>query len=96
MIEARAVRFCRMPHHDHRASDSRAAKWAETNTPPGDGPEVVPLSAARARATEEAAAAIARELNLPIRYIGVGEKIDDLRPFKAQDFVAALFDTDDK
>ncbi len=40
--------------------------WAETSTPPGDTPEVVPLSAARARAAEEAAAAIARELNGPV------------------------------
>jgi fused signal recognition particle receptor len=37
---------------------------------------------------------IAARSKVPIRYIGVGEKIDDLRPFKAQDFVAALFDTD--
>lgn len=35
---------------------------------------------------------IASRGKVPIRYIGVGEKIDDLRPFKAQDFVAALFD----
>lgn len=35
--------------------------------------------------------AIANELNLPIRYIGVGEKIEDLRNFKAQDFIEALF-----
>ena len=39
---------------------------------------------------------IAARTQVPIRYIGVGEQIDDLRPFKAQDFVAALFDTDDK
>jgi DNA-binding CsgD family transcriptional regulator len=55
-----------MSHHDHRASDSRPAKWAETSPPPGDSPEVVPLSAARARAAEEAAGAIARELNGPV------------------------------
>jgi fused signal recognition particle receptor len=35
--------------------------------------------------------AIARELNLPIRYIGVGEKIDDLLPFDPEQFVASLF-----
>jgi DNA-binding CsgD family transcriptional regulator len=55
-----------MSHHDQRASDSRPAKWGEMSTPSGDGPEVVPLSAARARATEEAAATIARELNGPL------------------------------
>jgi fused signal recognition particle receptor len=36
--------------------------------------------------------AIARELNLPIRYIGVGEQIDDLLPFDTEKFVASLFD----
>ena len=35
--------------------------------------------------------AIARQLGLPIRYIGVGEQIDDLRPFVANDFIKALF-----
>jgi len=34
---------------------------------------------------------IAKQLKLPIRYIGVGEKIDDLREFVAKDFVEALF-----
>lgn len=36
--------------------------------------------------------AIANKLHLPIRFIGVGEKIDDLKPFEAQNFVNALFD----
>jgi fused signal recognition particle receptor len=36
--------------------------------------------------------AISRELNLPIRYVGVGEKIDDLLPFDPQQFVASLFE----
>ncbi|MGE5488170.1 MAG: signal recognition particle-docking protein FtsY [bacterium] len=35
---------------------------------------------------------IARELNLPIRYIGVGEKIDDILPFEPDKFVASLFE----
>ncbi len=35
--------------------------------------------------------AIAKELRLPIRFIGVGEKIEDLRPFQAREFVSALF-----
>jgi fused signal recognition particle receptor len=34
---------------------------------------------------------IARELNIPIRYIGIGEGIDDLRRFKSKEFVKALF-----
>lgn len=36
--------------------------------------------------------AIAKQLALPIRFIGVGELVDDLRPFVADEFVAALFD----
>ena len=36
--------------------------------------------------------AIAEKLALPIRFIGVGEGIDDLREFKASDFVDALLD----
>ena len=38
--------------------------------------------------------AIADQMGLPIRYIGVGEGIGDLQPFDAQAFVAALFDQD--
>ncbi len=36
--------------------------------------------------------AIADELNLPIRYIGVGEGIDDLKTFQPKKFINALFD----
>lgn len=39
--------------------------------------------------------AIANQLELPIRFIGVGESIDDLRPFNSSDFVNALFSKDD-
>ena len=39
--------------------------------------------------------AIAHKLGLPIRFIGVGEGIEDLRAFKANDFVNALFDKED-
>lgn len=39
---------------------------------------------------------IASKTHVPIRFIGVGEKIDDLRPFSAKSFVAALFQTDEK
>jgi fused signal recognition particle receptor len=38
-------------------------------------------------------AAIARQSPKPLRFIGVGEGIDDLQPFRAKDFVDALFDT---
>ncbi len=36
---------------------------------------------------------IANELKFPVRYIGIGEKMDDLRDFNAGDFVEALFDS---
>jgi fused signal recognition particle receptor len=36
--------------------------------------------------------AIARELALPILYVGVGEKIEDLLPFNPRDFVASIFE----
>jgi fused signal recognition particle receptor len=38
------------------------------------------------------AVAIAHDLKLPIRYVGVGESIDDLLPFSAHDYVEALFE----
>jgi fused signal recognition particle receptor len=37
------------------------------------------------------AVAIANDLKLPIKYVGVGEGLDDLIPFSAQDYVEALF-----
>ena len=37
------------------------------------------------------AIAIRQELGLPVRYIGVGEKLDDLEPFEAKAFVEAIF-----
>ena len=36
--------------------------------------------------------AIAQELGVPVKYVGLGEGIDDLQPFHAQDFVRALFE----
>ncbi|WP_162286678.1 signal recognition particle-docking protein FtsY [Pantoea stewartii] len=38
---------------------------------------------------------VADQFGIPIRYIGVGEGIDDLRPFKAEDFIEALFARED-
>jgi fused signal recognition particle receptor len=35
--------------------------------------------------------AIAREMNIPVRYIGVGEKLEDLQPFSPADFAEAMF-----
>ena len=35
--------------------------------------------------------AVADQFGIPIRFIGVGEGIEDLRPFQADDFIAALF-----
>jgi fused signal recognition particle receptor len=39
--------------------------------------------------------AVADKFNIPIRYIGVGESIDDLRAFKSDDFIEALFSHDE-
>lgn len=36
---------------------------------------------------------IRRELGLPVKFIGVGEKIDDMQPFDAQEFTKALFES---
>ena len=36
------------------------------------------------------ALAIARELELPVKLIGVGESVEDLRPFDAEEFARAL------
>lgn len=36
-------------------------------------------------------AAIQKELSLPVKFIGVGEQVEDLQPFNAADFAAALF-----
>ncbi len=36
--------------------------------------------------------AVKEGLGIPVKYIGVGEKIDDLQPFNAQDFARALFE----
>ncbi len=35
---------------------------------------------------------ISNQLGLPIRFIGIGEKVDDLRPFDGEEFVKAIFD----
>lgn len=39
------------------------------------------------------AVAIQSELGIPVKYVGVGEKIDDLQKFNSEDFVNALFQT---
>lgn len=38
------------------------------------------------------AIAIQSELGIPVKYIGIGEKIDDLQKFNAEDFINALFE----
>ncbi len=55
-----------MSHPDHRAGDSHFSKWVKEIAPLEDNLDVVHLSAARLRATEEAGAAIARQLNGPL------------------------------
>jgi fused signal recognition particle receptor len=38
--------------------------------------------------------AISRELGLPVRYVGVGEKANDLLPFNPENFVNSMFETE--
>ena len=40
------------------------------------------------------AIAIESELSIPVKYIGIGEKIDDLQKFDADEFVEALFNVE--
>ena len=40
--------------------------------------------------------ALAKQLGLPVRFIGIGEGINDLRPFDANDFTRALFDKENR
>jgi DNA-binding NarL/FixJ family response regulator len=55
-----------MSGEDRHTADSHFTKWMENITPREESPEMVQLSAARARAAEEAGAAIARQLNGPL------------------------------
>src|SRR4029077_20161769 len=55
-----------MSGQDRHTADSHFPKWMESITPLEESPEIVQLSAARARAAEEAGAAIARQLNGPL------------------------------
>ena len=55
-----------MSQADHRAGDSHFSKWVKDITPLEDNLDFMHLSAARLRATEEAGAAIARQLNGPL------------------------------
>ena len=63
-----------MSEQGNGIADSRFPKWTESNAPLGDAPEIISLSAERARAMDEAGAAVARQLNGPLTalllYIG--------------------------
>ena len=39
---------------------------------------------------------IKKELNVPVKFIGVGEKIDDMQPFDSKEFVSALFSAEEQ
>ena len=39
--------------------------------------------------------ALSKKMKLPIRFLGVGEQVDDLRSFSSQEFVEALFDREE-
>ena len=54
-------------------------------------PDYALPDAERALASPPGLAGIAHDLSLPIRYVGVGEGIDDLLPFNAEEYADALF-----
>jgi fused signal recognition particle receptor len=39
---------------------------------------------------------VKKELNIPVKFIGVGEKAEDMRPFDADEFATALFDSNEE
>ena len=39
--------------------------------------------------------AVEEQINAPVKYIGVGEKMEDLMPFEPEEFLEALFNEDD-
>ena len=39
---------------------------------------------------------IKKELGIPVKFIGVGEQIDDMKPFNSQEFASALFETNEE
>ncbi|MBR1125411.1 helix-turn-helix transcriptional regulator [Bradyrhizobium lablabi] len=55
-----------MPQKEHLAGDSQLPEWTESGAPPDEDSEIVQLSVVRARAAEEAVAAIAHQLNGPL------------------------------
>jgi DNA-binding CsgD family transcriptional regulator len=55
-----------MGHQNEPVADSRPSEWYESGTSPPEEVELARLSAARAKAVDETAAAIARELNGPL------------------------------
>jgi fused signal recognition particle receptor len=65
----------------------QARKFTETSSVTG-----IVLTKLDGTAKGGVVVAISRELNLPIRYVGVGEQIDDLLPFDPETFVASIFD----
>jgi fused signal recognition particle receptor len=65
----------------------QARKFAETSGVTG-----IVLAKLDGTAKGGIVVAIARELNLPIRYVGVGERAGDLLPFDAEKFIASLFE----
>jgi fused signal recognition particle receptor len=39
---------------------------------------------------------VKKELGIPVKFIGVGEKIDDMKPFDPDEFAKALFETEEE
>ena len=77
---------CSTPPSARTAWRRRGSSWATA------GVNGIVLAKLDGTAKGGIAVAIAHDLKLPIRYVGVGEAIDDLLPFSASDYVDALFE----
>ena len=65
---------------DGEALDAALLRLSQVRFLPGHDPRL-----------ESTITAIARDLKIPIRFVGVGEKMDDLIEFSPDDFVESLF-----
>ena len=88
----RAARDAARPRRDHRPERAHAGGALQGG--PRARPGIV-LTKLDGTAKGGIVLGICDELKVPVRYIGLGERAEDLREFVADDFVEALFGRDD-
>ena len=81
----------RLAYHILSMTDEQAKEFAEVAKVNG-----IILTKLDGTAKGGIAVAIQSELDIPVKYIGVGESIDDLQKFDANSFVNALFDIEEE